>query len=494
VRLELRAAAGALWLSAESWGKQLLQFVLFVILARLLGPEAYGLLAMAILVTAIGDVLITYGGWSEALIQRPDLDARHTDTVFWFLLAMGGGLALVAMGLAAPVAAAFREPELAGLIVWLSLTLPLASLCVVPEALLRRELRFAPLAARSLLATLGAGLVAVPIALAGFGVWSLVAYQLAQPLIQAVVLWLAYPWRPRLHFSGRQLQEIMRYTGGVLGERVMGVLDVMILRTMVGYALGPVALGHFTSARKILDLMQQMLIRPVSHVAMPSFAGARGSAARMRDLLTFGSQFAALVAFPGFIGLALIAPDLIPLVLGPSWAPSIPVFQVLTLPGLILPLTLLCTALMHGTARVGWQLALASGSTTLFVCLLALFRPAGLVGMAAAFVASTYLCFPLRLYVVHRTTGLDVVPAILGLLRLLLAAGLMAAAVLLWQGMRPETLDPILSIAGSALVGAAAYAGAVLALAQPLIRRAVNLLRSIASLSSARPADAAPGS
>jgi PST family polysaccharide transporter len=486
VKVELRAAAGALWLSAESWGKQLLQFLLFVILARLLGPEAYGLLAMAILVTAIGDVLITYGGWSEALIQRRDLDARHTDTVFWFLLALASFMVLLAMGLAAPVAAAFRQPELGGIIVWLSLALPLASLCVVPEALLRRELRFAPLAARSLLATLGAGLLAIPVALAGFGVWSLVVYQLGQPLIQAIVLWLAHPWRPGLRFSGRQLQDISRYVGGVLGERVMGVLDVMILRTLAGYMLGPVALGHFTSARKILDLLQQMLIRPISHVAMPSFAGALGSAVRMQELLTVGSQFAALIAFPGYIGLALIAPDFIPLVLGADWAPSVLVFQVLTLSGLILPLTLLCTALMHGTARIGWQLALASGSTILFVCLLVLSRPAGLVGMAAAFVASAYLIFPVRLYVIHRATGLDVVPAILGLLRLLLATGMMAAAVLLWQRITPETLDPILSIAGSAAVGVAVYTAAVLALVQPLIRRAVALLRSIVQLSSAR--------
>jgi hypothetical protein len=141
---------------------------------------------------------------------------------------------------------------------------------------------------------------------------------------------------------------------------------------------------------------------------------------------------------------------------------------------------------MHGTARVGWQLVLASGSTILFVCLLALSRTAGLVGMAAAFVASAYLIFPLRLYVVHRATGLDVVPALLGLFRLLLATGLMAAAVLLWQGITRETLDPILSIAGSALVGAAVYTAATLALVQPLLRRAVALLRSIAELPSGR--------
>jgi len=470
-----------LWISAEAWGQQLLQFLLFAILARLLGPQAYGLVALALMVIVVGDVLITNGGWSEALIQRRDLDPCYADTVFWFLLAAAGLLAALVILLAGPVATALRQPELAGIIAWLSAVLPLASLSVVPDALLRREFRNAPLAARSLLATAGAGLVAVPMAFTGFGVWSLVAFQLAQPLIRALVLWFAHPWRPALRFSGPHLREITRYVGGVLGERVLGSLDFVVPRLVLGHALGPAAVGQFTSARKILDLLVQLLIRPVSRVALPSFAGLAGDRARTQELFTLGAQFAALVAFPGHVGVALVAPDLIPLIFGPAWSPSVPVLQVLTLFGLILPLSLLGTALMQGLGRVGWQLALAGGSTVLLACLLILGGSSSIVAVAVAFVARAYIVFPLRVYVVQRTTGLRVRPALLGSLRLLLATGLMAVAVLAWQRLTPSSLHPGLSIAGSAVIGVVAYGASILLFARPLVRQGAILIRSVAA-------------
>ena len=477
--LKRRTTIAALWVSTEAWGQQLLQFLLFAVLARLLGPQAYGLLALAMTVILVGDLLVTNGGWTEALIQRRDLDPSYTDTIFWFLLAIAGSLAGLAALFAWPVAAALRQPELAQLIVWLSAALPLAGLCVVPDALLRREFRNAPLALRSLLATLGAGLVAVPMAVMGFGVWSLVVYQLAQRLIQAVVLWLTHPWRPALRFSGTHLREIAHYVGGVLGERVMRVVDQVIPRVALGYGLGPSAVGQFTTARRILELLVQLLIQPVSRVALPSFAGLVGDRARTQELFTFGAQFAALVAFPGHVGLALVAPELVPAVFGPAWAPSVPVLQVLTLFGLTLPLSLLCTALMQGIGQVGWQLALAIGSTALLVCLLAVFGTTSIVAVAVAFVARAYLLFPLRVFIVQRTTGVNVGPAILGSMRLLLATGLMASAVFAWRELVPSLLYPLLSVAGSVVVGLVAYAASVLVLARPLVLHGINLIRAV---------------
>ena len=477
--LKRRTTLSALWISVETWGQQLLQFLLFAILARLLGPEAYGLLSMALVVILAGDVLITNGGWAEALIQRRDLDPGYTDTVFWLLVAVAGSLAGLAILLARPVSAALHQPKLAQLVVWLSAVLPLASLCVVPDALLRREFRNAPLAARSLLATLGAGLVAVPMAVAGFGVWSLVVYQLAQPLIQAVVLWLAHPWRPALRFSGTHLREVASYVGGVLGERVMRVLDLVIPRVALGYTLGPAAVGQFTTARRILELLVQLLIGPVSRVAMPSFAGLVGDRARTQELFTFGALFAGLVAFPGHVGLALVAPDLVSAVFGRAWEPSIPVLQVLTLFGLVLPMSQLCTALMQATGRVGWQMTLAACSTGLFVCLLAMFGATSIVTVAAAFVVRAYIVLPLRVFVVRRTTGVDVWPALLGSARLLLATGLMAAAVVAWQNLNPFSYDPIMTVGGSFLVGAITYAASVLLLARPLVLHGIGLVRTV---------------
>jgi PST family polysaccharide transporter len=494
MNLKQRAVAGALWVSVEAWGTQLIQFLLFVVLTRLLGPEAYGLLGMAIIVTSLGDVLVKNGGWAEALIHERDLDERHLDTTFWFLLGASAVLALLVVLTAAPMARIFDQPELVGVLVALSPMLPLAALPVVPEALLRRELRFAPLAARSQLATLAAGAVAIPMAFAGWGVWSLVAYQLVQPVAETLVIWHAHPWRPGLRFSREILYGILRYAGGALGDRVMNVVDFVIPRFVIGYALGPVALGYFTTARKVQELLSQLLIRPVNRVAMPSFAGVRDEPGRMREMLAFGCSVANLVSFPAHVGLALVAPDLIPFLFGAQWADSVPIVQVLVLLGLVMPTMQITASLMYGVGRVGWQMAFSVASTLLFLALLLPFGRPDLLTVAAAFIGRFFLLLPLRLLVVHRASGVDVRPALKGSIPLMLATVAMAVAVVAWRELVPALLPPIVAIGAEITVGLVAYGATILILARPLVRQILRLLLSVRRPAQPRPAGAVGGS
>lgn len=488
-----RAVAGALWVSVETWGTQLIQLLLFIALTRLLGPEAYGLIGMAIIVTALGDVLITNGGWGEALIHERDLEPRHLDTTFWFLLGTALLLAVLVAALAVPAARLFDEPALAGVLVALAPMLPLSSLPVVPEALLRRELRFAPLAARSQLATLAAGALAIPMALTGWGVWSLVAFQLAQPLAETLVLWHAHPWRPGRRFSWATLRGIIGYVGGALGDRLMNAVDFLIPRFVVGYALGAVPLGYFTTARKIQELLSQLIIRPIARVAMPGFAGIRDDPKGMRDLLSFGSAVANLVSFPAHVGVVLVAPELIPLVFGQPWAGAVPVVQLLVLLGLLMPMMQVTSSLLYGVGRTGLQMLLSLGSTALFLLLLLVVGNESLVGIAAAFVGRFFLVFPVRLWLVQRASGVPVRPALLRSLPIALATGIMAAAVLAWRELAPAAAQaPLPLLLSSVGIGLAAYGLAILALARPFLQQALGLVLSVAGPKKPRETAAAP--
>src|SRR4051794_14875545 len=215
--LRRRSMAGALWAFVETWGQQAIQLALFAILARLLGPEAYGVAAIAMMTLIAGDGLVLNAGWAEALVQRRELTRAHADAVFWIVMGAACALALLGSLLAGPVAVLFGEPRVAELIPWLSLSLPLQGLLVVPAALLRRDLRFAPHAVRATLAITCAGAVGVIMALSGYGVWSLVGYQLTQPMAEAVVLWRACPWRPGPRLSTAAARQMLGYTSGVMG-------------------------------------------------------------------------------------------------------------------------------------------------------------------------------------------------------------------------------------------------------------------------------------
>ncbi len=474
-----KAAAAAVWAALETWGRQIIQLLLFVVLARLLGPEAYGLVGIATAITAVIDALIGSGGWSEALIQRRDLEPEHLDAVFWFGLAGTTALALLAAAAAGPIADLFGEPSLVSLIRWLSLTLPISAFALVPSALLRRELDFAPHAARAVLAPLVGGVVAVPMALHGLGAWSLVGLYLAQTTTTVVVLWRAYPWRPGFRFSPAHLRQLLPYVSNIMGDRIVGAVDTILPRFVIGYTLGTTPVGYYMAARRVLELLFQLVTVPLSRVAFPSFAAVGHDPERLRSMLWLGAQLAGLLAFPCYLGAAVVAPDLMPAVFGPGWAPSTDLFQVLALVGLVTPFSQLSAVLLQGVGRVGYQFALTFASTMLLALLLALAGSISLTAVALAMLIRAYLIFAVRLYVTRRATAIDVAEACRSALPTLVAAFAMAGAVLLWRRWLPAGTEVWVALGSSVAIGIVVYVGALALLVRPLLRRATRLALSL---------------
>ena len=475
--LRRRLAHGGFWAAAETWGQQLVNFVIFAVLARLLGPEAYGLLALAMVIPALGELILMRGGWGEALIQRQTLEPAHVDSVFWLLVVLSCLIgALTALG-AWPLALAFGVPDLAPLIPWLALTIPLAALYAVPDALMRRELRFAPLAARTLLATTLGGVTGIAAALMGYGVWSLVVQQVVQRAVATAALWLACAWRPSWRFSRRHYGELHRFSVASLGERLLIYADEFVPRLILGHYLGPVALGYYVLARKLLDLMTEALVQPFVKVAMPVFAHLQDDALKARRILVDGTRLAAAIAFPAFAGLALVAPDLLPVAFGEPWRPAVPATQVLALVGLTLPMSYFAAALMRGRGRAGWQLLIGAVGTVLIVVGVASAGPFGLVAAAVAIMARFFLLVPLRLAVARRVLGADVVGQTRACLPFLGATGVMALAVGGWYVL-DLGLDPLPSLVCAVALGGATYALAVAVFAPAFVRDLGGLVRT----------------
>ena len=294
-----RALAGVLWTTVEVWGERLLQFGFFVLLSRLLGPDAYGLIGIALLINFAGEVLFAQGPWADAIGRDPCPTPERWSSLFWLLLAAGGTLALLAVAAAAPTAWVFGQPALVQVMPCLAPALPLTALGVLPSALLRRELRFAPFAARSALAGLVAGAVATAAALAGAGVWSLVLLQLVQPAVAAIVLWHAIPWRPAWHFSLAEVRPTLAFVAGGTAERLVLVADALLLRVVIGKALGPTALGHYVLATKALELLTQLLMRPVARVTLPSAIRLAADPMALRRLAERGLETGGPDRLPG---------------------------------------------------------------------------------------------------------------------------------------------------------------------------------------------------
>jgi PST family polysaccharide transporter len=453
-----RALAGVLWTTVEVWGERLLQFGFFVLLSRLLGPDAYGLIGIALLINFAGEVLFAQGPWADAIGRDPCPTPERWSSLFWLLLAASGTLALLAVAAAAPTAWVFDQPALVQVMPCLAPALPLTALGVLPSALLRRELRFAPFAARSALAGLVAGAVATAAALAGAGVWSLVLLQLVQPAVAAIVLWHAIPWRPAWHFSLAEVRPTLAFVAGGTAERLVLVADALLLRVVIGKALGPTALGHYVLATKALELLTQLLMRPVARVTLPSAVRLAADPLALRRLAERGLELAALIGFPAGLALAACATDLVAAIFGPAWAPSGVALQLMAVAVAVSPVAQLCTSLGYAARQVATQVALALGRLALVAALLLAFGAGDLTAVAAAIGLRAALMLPFRLAAARAAVPFDAVRVGLRLLGLAAAALFGGAAMLALRRSLPPDLAPELLVPAMLAGGLVAFA------------------------------------
>ena len=468
--LRRRVTVGVVWATAASWSYQALHVALFVMLGRLLGPEAYGTIAMALIITASCQVLIADGGWHESLVTRTSLEALHCDSLFWCLFASGSVIAIVVGLAAATIARVLSTPELAQLLPPLALTLPLAGLALVPNALLHRSLRFGALALASWLGLLAAGGIGVGMALADAGAWSLVGFHLAEATVTLIVSVSAARWRPRARFSLPHLRDIFWYSRNVFAENGLLLLDYLLPRFLVAVALGPVALGYFSIARKVTELLEEFMLGPLASVALPAFAAVRAMPARLAAGVALALRCATLIAFPAALGLAVVAPELVAITMGEAWAPSALILRLLALTLLAMPVARIVRALMQGVGKVGLQLRLTLLSTALLALLVGtLALTAGLPGVAAALALQPALMVPVYVVAARRACRVDMLAPLREALPALAAAGLMAAVLLVWRAVVEGGSDLFL-LATTAPLGMAIYLATVAALDRPILR------------------------
>lgn len=465
-----RGTVAGLWAAAETWGLQSIQFLLFLVLARQLGPEAYGLVAIAMTVNVLGDALSEESGWIEVIVQRPDLERGHLDSAFWVLLATGFGMAVVACASTPLLAAVFSERQLLTLVPALSLALPLRSAGIVQEAILSRGLRFRPLAVRSLVATSVAGSAALALAFAGAGVWSLVANQILQPLVGLVLIWRVTSYRPQLRMSMGQLKSMLPFVGAKLSERFLVAVDSLLPRLSIGFVLGAVSLGHYVLARKLIELATQLLLRPILRIAMSTLSSAAASPERMERAIGGLVPLCTALAAPALAGLAVVAPDLVVLAFGPEWLPAVPAIVVFGLLGATLPTSRMLSVSLLAAGRPDIPLAVTAAGLALLLALFVVVPPASLAAAAGLIVLRHFLLLPFQLVLTQRAIGLGIRVATLRTLPPLAAAAIMAGTVFWVRGLpMVAELGSVTRLAGSVVLGVFVYATAMMILARPLM-------------------------
>lgn len=345
------------WSFLWTWGVSGGSALTMLVLASLLGPDAFGLVALASVYVLLLQLLLD-PGISQALIQRPDLEQRHLDSAFWFVAGMGVVLFAFSIALSRWWAQGSEEPDLPLIIGWLSLRVPLVGLTIVQQAVLRRTMDFRPLALRANVGVVAGAIVGVGMALTGWGYWSLVGQQLVEAAVGLVLLWRMSSWRPRFAFQPRALRELSGFSAASFLANV-GVFAYMRGDAVVmGYFFGPAAVGIYRLALRLMNLCSDIGTQAVNQASLPEMSRHQHDPPRLREATLVCLHTAATITLSLLGVLAAISGDLFPL-MGEHWKPARLPLLVLCVLGLFQVVSIISTPMLQAVGRPGLNAVLA---------------------------------------------------------------------------------------------------------------------------------------
>jgi PST family polysaccharide transporter len=424
------------------------QFGGTILLARMLTPHAFGLVAMIAALSVLLD-MVKELGLSAATIQRPVITQQQVSTLFWINT---GFACLLALGLvlAAPAIAGFYdEPDLVGITRWLALGFVVSGLTVQHWALLRRQMRFTAIAVIETGAELVALALAVVCAVKGAGYWALVVQRVSGPAITMVASWLLCPWRPGLPVHDQEISKMLRFGGSVTGFNLLAAAARSLDQILIGWLWGPVVLGFYERAARLVLVPLNNLNAPLYAVAMPALSRLEAQPERYRHAFLLVFEKFAMVTMPPAALAAVTSDWVVGLLFGPQWLDAAPFVASFSAAAITLP-AMLSVALLYLSQNRGSDMLRAGLADTAAVAAAILAGLSfGAVGIAIAYaVAGLALRLPLAIWLGGRRGPVNRRDLATALLPSLAAAGTVAGSVALLRHagwlVTPEPLAGLL--------------------------------------------------
>jgi PST family polysaccharide transporter len=463
--LGARTLRGTAWAYASYIGGQGLVLVSTAILARILSPAEFGLVALALIFVTLLDTISDLGLGPALVISTASELRERANTVFAFTIALGALLSALTAALAPLGAAFFDRPDLMPLLAVLGLNFLLRALGATHYAVAQKQMDFRSRTAAELLGLSTRGVTGIALALTGFGAWSLVLGYLAGTVMLSAALWWLVPWRPTGGPSRTQLPRMLRFGSTLTAVDVLAAVINQVDYVFVGRVLGTRALGLYTLAFRLPELLIVSLAVVAGRVLFPAFAAVEREALGRAFLVAV--RYTVVVALPLACGVAALAEPLIVAVFGDQWHGSVESMRVLSLYAFGVALGIPAGIAYKATGRAGVLVALAIPRTVLVVASIAVFVDQGIVAVAACQASVAALFALIGLGIASRM--LEVRPAQLA--SAILPAGAAAAgAAAALLAISAAIASPWAALAVGGPVGALTYAALLRVLAPDVVR------------------------
>lgn len=378
---------GVIWSAIERFSVQGVQFLLSIVIARLISPAEYGLIAMLAIFMAVAQTFID-SGFGSALIQKKDRDETDYSTVFYFNILVSVVLYGILFWCAPLIAAFYKQPLLTEVTRWVGLNLILSSFSIVQRTRLSIELNFKAQTKASLVAVVISGALGIYTAYHGWGVWALVIQSLSNNLLVTVLLWIMAKWTPLLKFSIASFKQLFSFGSKLLASALMHTIYLNLYSLVIGKVYNAVDVGYYNRAYTISQYPSTNIVSVICRVIYPVQCDHQHDQAWLESTFLRYLKLSCFVIFPLMVLLAVIAKPLVLLVLTEKWLPSAELISILSLAYMWYPVMVINNQMLNVKGRSDLFLRAEIIKKIVAVAILAVTLPFGL----------RWLCYGVLLY------------------------------------------------------------------------------------------------
>ena len=335
--LKNKTVIGVGWSFIDNLSSSGITFLVGLVLARLLTPSEYGIMAILTIFIAVSNSIVD-SGFSNALIRKTDARRVDYNTVFLFNLLVSGLLYVVLFFAAPSISRFFKEPLLVEVMRVIGWVLVINALAIIPRTLFVKEVNFKTQTKISLIASISSGVIGIGMALAGLGVWSLVGQQLSRQLLNTLFLWIYCTWRPAWEFSMQSFKELFGFGSKILLSGLLNTIFNEIYSLVIGRCYTSAQLGQYTRANQFNQIFSSNLTTVIQRVSYPVLSSIQDESERLREAYRKVIKSTMLISFACMLGLAAVARPLIIILIGEKWLPAVGFLQIICFSGMFYPL------------------------------------------------------------------------------------------------------------------------------------------------------------
>jgi teichuronic acid exporter len=443
--LKQKTITGFLWSFIDSFANLGIQFIVGIILARLLSPEEFGLIGMLTIFIAVSQSF-TDSGFKQALIRKKDPSQADYSTVFYFNLIIGVVCYLILFFCAGIISRFFNEPQLKLLVQVLGFSLIINAFTIVQQTILTRRIDFKLQAKISIISSVVSGVAGIGMAFAGFGVWSLAIKAITMSAITSILLWLWNKWKPVLIFSIRSFKELFSFGSKLL---VSGLIDTIyrnVYYLVIGKYFSAQELGYYTRADQFKTLPSSNLTAVIQRVSYPVLSSIKEDIPKLKAAYKKLIRSTMLFCFVLMLGMAAIAKPMILTLIGEKWEPCVIYLQLLCFVGMFYPLHALNLNMLQVEGRSDLFLRLEIIKKALAIPIIIIGVIWGIKIMILGMIVNTLIAYYLNSYWSGRFIGYSFLEQVKDIFPSFLLATGMSVVVFLVGLLIPLQLLPLLII------------------------------------------------